>query len=74
MTAVAAPVVVAKNGLKMGSYLAEEFDYKRIEEASKDPGPIMADWVQRSKKANMLAELTDEEIAQLFFGGEYFHY
>ena len=74
MTAVAAPVVVAKNGLKMGSYLADEFDYKRIEEASKDPGPIMADWVQRSKKANMLAELTDEEIAQLFFGGEYFHY
>ena len=46
MTAVAAPVVVAKNGLKMGSHLAEEFDYPRIEEASKDPGPVMADWVQ----------------------------
>jgi CRP-like cAMP-binding protein len=74
MTATTAPVVVAKNGLKMGPHLATEFNYARVEEAAKDPGPVMADWIQRSKKANMLAELTEEEIGQLFFGGEYLHY
>ncbi len=74
MIAVAAPVVVAKNGLKMGPHLADNFEYSKIEEFSKDMGPVMADWVARGKKANMLAELTDEEVAQIFFGGEYFHY
>ncbi len=74
MTATLPAIVTHRNGLRMGPHNYEEFDYAKLEEFGQDPGEQMMDWVSRGKKANMLAELTDAEIAMIFVGGEFFHY